>query len=124
MANVRLTLNADNTIKAAYDEAIDPGETYVTFDAVSWASFSGYSFAKLSWNGSTVVVDSTYAATLAAASLIASAQAALTASDVQVIRCIEAGTTLPDAWKTYRTTLRTIVSTGAGAIPTRPDWPA
>ena len=59
----------------------------------------------------------------AKAALQAQAQSLLTASDIQVIRCVESGTTLPAAWVTYRTALRAVVSSGTGTIPIRPDWP-
>jgi len=62
-------------------------------------------------------------AQVAATLLRAQAQALLTASDIQVVRCVESGTALPAAWVTYRSSLRSIVSGGTGTLPTRPDWP-
>ena len=59
----------------------------------------------------------------AKAALQSQAQALLSASDIQVLRCVENGITLPDAWKAYRCALRAIVSSGAGEIPQRPVWP-
>jgi hypothetical protein len=57
-----------------------------------------------------------------ATNLMQAARAALDASDVQVIRCIEDGQPLPDAWRAYRVQLRSIVSGGPGPLPPRPDW--
>jgi hypothetical protein len=58
------------------------------------------------------------------ASLKAQAQLALDKSDVTVGRCYEAQVPVPDAWKAYRAALRAIVTTGAGALPERPAYPA
>jgi hypothetical protein len=64
------------------------------------------------------------AAALAAASLIAAAQGALDRSDIQVLRCVEAGTSLPAVWVAYRQQLRDIVSEkAAGPVPEHPAWP-
>jgi hypothetical protein len=56
------------------------------------------------------------------------AQAALDKSDMTVIRCVEAGVTLPAAWVTYRKALRAIVGASTGdptqALPMRPAYPA
>ena len=60
----------------------------------------------------------------AAASLKAQAQSALDKSDVTMIRCVEHGVAVPTEWATYRSALRSIVSTGAGSMPTRPNYPA
>ena len=48
---------------------------------------------------------------------------ALEASDSTVLRCVESGTAVPQAWADYREALREIVRTGAGEMPVRPDWP-
>lgn len=51
------------------------------------------------------------------------ARAALTASDLTVLRCIEQGVSVPEAWATYRAALREAVRTGDGPLPTRPVYP-
>lgn len=51
------------------------------------------------------------------------ARAALEASDVTVLRCVERGIAVPEAWADYREALREIVRDGKGEMPTRPDWP-
>lgn len=57
--------------------------------------------------------------------LAGAAQAALVKSDVTVLRCIEAGVSMPVEWATYRKTLRDIISgDSTDAVPTRPDYPA
>lgn len=56
------------------------------------------------------------------------AQAALDASDITVLRCVEHGVTVPAEWATYRADLRAIVSASTGdatqPLPTRPAYPA
>lgn len=52
------------------------------------------------------------------------AQAALNKSDITVIRCAENGVTVTKAWITYRATLRTIINTGKGKLPSQPSYPA
>ena len=52
-------------------------------------------------------------------------KAALDGSDVTVLRCFEAGVTLPAAWVDYRKQLRAIVSGAvASSLPTQPAYPA
>lgn len=51
------------------------------------------------------------------------ARAALEASDVTVLRCVERGIAVPEAWADYRGALRQIIRDGDGEMPTRPDWP-
>lgn len=51
------------------------------------------------------------------------ARAALAASDVTLLRCLEEGIAVPEAWATYRAALREVVRTGDGPLPTRPPWP-
>jgi hypothetical protein len=48
---------------------------------------------------------------------------ALSDSDITLLRCMEQGIVFPDTWKQYRQTLRTIISTGDGAIPDKPAYP-
>jgi hypothetical protein len=52
------------------------------------------------------------------------AQALLDKSDNTVLRCYEAGVSVPASWVEYRSRLRAIVSAGSGLIPTRPAYPA
>jgi len=64
------------------------------------------------------------AAIEANAALIAQAQAALIRSDVQVLRCYEAGVPFPPRWADYRQVLRDIGSgRRPGPVPDHPDWP-
>ena len=58
------------------------------------------------------------------AALQTQAQALLDKSDVTVLRCVSAQVTVPTEWQTYRVSLRAIVSSGTGTIPTRPNYPA
>lgn len=54
------------------------------------------------------------------------AQAALLQSDITVLRCYEAGLSLPAEWRTYRAALRAIVSApdaSAMTLPVRPAYP-
>jgi hypothetical protein len=59
-----------------------------------------------------------------AAQLQQEAQMLLNKSDQTVGRCYEGGVPVPEAWKAYRSALRTIVSTGVGSLPNRPEYPA
>ncbi|WP_432734702.1 hypothetical protein [Ralstonia solanacearum] len=58
----------------------------------------------------------------------ARAQAALSESDMTILRCYENAVVVPAAWATYRKALRTIVSTASGdatqPFPTMPAYPA
>lgn len=58
------------------------------------------------------------------AALISQAQAALDKTDSVAIRCLKAGVAFPSEWQTYVTSLRAIVNSGTGAMPTQPDYPA
>lgn len=58
------------------------------------------------------------------AALLAQAHAALRQSDVQVLRCYEAGVPFPPRWAAYRQVLRDIGSgRRPGPVPEHPDWP-
>lgn len=52
---------------------------------------------------------------------------ALARSDLTVLRCVEVGVQVPQAWATYRASLRAIVSAQSGdatqALPLRPAYP-
>jgi hypothetical protein len=56
------------------------------------------------------------------------AQAALTRSDVTMLRCFESGSTPPSAWVVYRKALRAIVGALTGdpsaPLPSVPSYPA
>lgn len=56
------------------------------------------------------------------------AQAALDASDITMIRCVEHGVAVPAEWATYRGALRAIVRATSGdptqPLPSRPAYPA
>lgn len=52
------------------------------------------------------------------------AQKALDKSDLVATRCFKAGVAFPSAWQTYVTSLRAIISTGTGTLPTQPSYPA
>ena len=58
-----------------------------------------------------------------APSLTKRAQEALDASDITVLRCVEQGQAVPEAWATYRAALREVVRTGEGPLPGRPPYP-
>lgn len=57
------------------------------------------------------------------ATLISQAQSALDKSDLVATRCFKAGVPFPSEWQAYVASLRAIVSSGAGALPTQPDYP-
>jgi hypothetical protein len=48
----------------------------------------------------------------------------LASSDITVLRCFEAGVSLPEQWKTWRASLRAIASSGQGVIDAQPSYPA
>lgn len=56
------------------------------------------------------------------------AQAALDASDITMIRCVEHGVAVPAEWASYRGALRAIVRAASGdpgqPLPSRPEYPA
>lgn len=53
------------------------------------------------------------------------ALAALTKSDITIIRCAESNTPVPAAWATYRQALRAIIGGAhADALPAQPAYPA
>lgn len=52
------------------------------------------------------------------------AKAALDASDITVIRCLEHSVAVPAEWIAYRALLRATVNNGAGPIPAMPAYPA
>ncbi|MDR3495359.1 MAG: hypothetical protein P4L82_12230 [Ancalomicrobiaceae bacterium] len=56
--------------------------------------------------------------------ITAEARSALTASDMTVLRCVEAGVAVPAEWVAYRRALRAIVAGGSAALPARPAYPA
>ena len=47
----------------------------------------------------------------------------LDTTDKTVIRCFENGVAVPQEWKTYRATLRTLITAGGGDPPGRPSYP-
>lgn len=55
------------------------------------------------------------------------AQAALTKSDVTILRCIENAVAVPSEWATYRATLRDIIKATSGdaskPMPQQPSYP-
>ncbi len=57
----------------------------------------------------------------------ARARDALTASDVSVLRCVEAGVAVPPPWIAYRKALRGIISASTGDplsdLPIQPEYP-
>jgi len=134
------------TYPGQYDKALIPGLIPVTMAARPDETPAGYTVAGEARGGVTVTgwhvalvegvptqvwdtearpemtVDE--AAAAAARELVAAAQAALDTSDVTIIRCAEAGISVPEPWRTYRDTLRAIVAgRGDGPLPARPDYP-
>jgi len=63
------------------------------------------------------------AAAVAARDLVIAADTALRASDLTLLRCVEAGVALPQAWRDYRAALRALKSGGPGPLPARPAYP-
>lgn len=51
-------------------------------------------------------------------------QTLLINSDMVALRCWKAGISFPAEWQTYVLVLRAIISTGTGAIPATPAYPA
>ena len=47
----------------------------------------------------------------------------LEVSDTTALRCFKAGMPFPSEWQSYTNTLRGIVRSGAGPLPTRPVYP-
>lgn len=65
-----------------------------------------------------------YKAAMVAKEIQTQAQAAITKSDISIIRCIEAGITVPAEWQEYRAALRAIISgSGTTTMPKMPDYP-
>ena len=54
--------------------------------------------------------------------LIEQAQAALTKSDITMIRCLSAGLTVPTEWQAYRAALRDVLSGKRTTMPTQPSY--
>ena len=54
----------------------------------------------------------------------AEARSALEASDLTVLRCVEAGIPVPADWAAYRQALRAVVSGASTTLPDRPVYPA
>ncbi|MCD4498542.1 hypothetical protein [Chromobacterium vaccinii] len=56
------------------------------------------------------------------------AQSALADSDKTILRCYEAGVSVPSPWASYRKALRSIIGASAGdsskPLPSRPEYPA
>jgi hypothetical protein len=52
------------------------------------------------------------------------AQAALDKSDVTILRCAEVSVDVPAEWANYRKALRQLLSSGTGALPVQPPFPA
>lgn len=44
-------------------------------------------------------------------------------SDVVILRCVENDISVPQAWKTYRQTLRDIINGADQDLPERPEYP-
>lgn len=55
---------------------------------------------------------------------VAAARAALSASDVTVLRCYEAAIAVPSEWADYRKALRAVITGGATDLPAAPAYPS
>jgi hypothetical protein len=75
-------------------------------------------------NGNPVAVAFAPTAAQAQASLVAQAQAALTKSDITLVRCLEHGITPPAAWVSYRAELRQVINGTLTIMPTQPSYPS
>ena len=78
------------------------------------------------WSGTSIVANSFLITKQAHESLVSSAQAALTKSDITVVRCYSAGVAVPAANQTYRNALRAIVNgtdTTSTVLPSEPTMP-
>ena len=51
------------------------------------------------------------------------AQAALDKSDIVATRCFKAGISFPSEWQAYVVSLRIIIDSGNGVMPTKPPYP-
>lgn len=52
------------------------------------------------------------------------AQALLDKSDITILRCMEKGVAIPDAWISYRDQLRAVVKGQQSTLPGTPAYPA
>lgn len=54
---------------------------------------------------------------------VAAAREAMAESDMVAIRCFKAKVPFPKEWSLYVQELRAILSSGGGALPTKPEYP-
>ena len=69
-------------------------------------------------------VTPTISAEQLSAQLKGEAQDALDASDRTLLRCLERGLSLPEAWVNYRAQLREVVNGTMSTMPERPEYPS
>lgn len=113
---------------------IDPLFLLSTYPARQWSLPGGGALTDLRWlDGqpapATLAADFAQWGNLQAwTAYQQAARAALDASDVTVLRCVENGVAVPAVWATYRKALRSIVGATSGdasqPLPTKPAYPA
>jgi hypothetical protein len=106
-------------------------EKFEVHQSLSWADLTGVSPtpavgwpASLQTGGSWTFAEPAPDPAASVLALKAAAKAALDASDLTLLRCVENAVPVPAEWRSYRIVLRQIVSTGAGAMPACPAFPA
>lgn len=114
--------------------AIDPKFLLATYSTRQWSLLGGGGITDIQWlDGqpapTTLASDyATWSNSQAWAVYQQTARAALDASDVTILRCVENGVAVPAQWATYRKALRAIVSATSGdssqPLPSKPAYPA
>lgn len=118
----------------ALPDEVTPGEAFVTEIAATLVDLTGVSpVPETGWSYDGKV----FAAPVPDMSGVwsaykANAQAALDRSDTTLLRCVEAGVTVPADWASYRKALRVVVGTATApsgwtaetALPTQPAYPS